>query len=51
MNEKVFEPFPILETDRIILRQIKEKDIEGIYRFYSDSESLKYIASCTHDSV
>ena len=44
MNEKVFEPFPILETDRIILRQIKEKDIESIYRFYSDRESLKYIA-------
>jgi len=44
MNEKVFEPFPILETERIILRQIKGDDIAGIYRFYSGSESLKYIA-------
>jgi len=44
MNEKVFEPFPNLETDRIILRQIKEKDTASIFRFYSDDESLKFIA-------
>jgi ribosomal-protein-alanine N-acetyltransferase len=44
MNEKIFEPFPILETDRIILKQIKEDDIPGIYRFYSGSDTLKNIA-------
>jgi ribosomal-protein-alanine N-acetyltransferase len=44
MNEKVFEPFPILETDRIILRHIKEDDITGIYRFYSGNDALNYIA-------
>ena len=44
MNEKVFEPLPILETDRIILRGIIKDDIPGIYKFYSGSESLKYIA-------
>jgi ribosomal-protein-alanine N-acetyltransferase len=44
MNEKVFEPFPILETERIILRQIKEDDIPGIFRFYSGSDTLNYIA-------
>ncbi len=44
MNEKVFEPFPILETERIILRQIKDDDIQGIYRFYSGGDTLKNIA-------
>ncbi|UCH64722.1 MAG: GNAT family N-acetyltransferase [Ignavibacterium sp.] len=44
MNEKVFEPFPILETERIFLRKIKEDDIPGIYRFYSGSDTLKNIA-------
>jgi ribosomal-protein-alanine N-acetyltransferase len=44
MNEKVFEPFPILETERIFLRQIKDDDIPSIYRFYSGRETLKNIA-------
>lgn len=44
MNKEVFDPFPILETNRIILRSIKEDDIPGIYTFYSRSDTLKNIA-------
>ena len=44
MNENVFEPYPILETELLILRQIKTEDIDGIFKFNSDVHSLKYIA-------
>jgi hypothetical protein len=40
MNEKIFDTFPALETSRLILRQIKEEDTEGIYKFNSDIEKL-----------
>ncbi|HEY6435089.1 MAG TPA: GNAT family N-acetyltransferase [Ignavibacteriaceae bacterium] len=44
MNEKILESFPVLKTKQLVLRRIEEKDIEGIYKFYSDPQSLKYIA-------
>ena len=44
MNENIFKPYPILRTERLILRQIKTEDIDGIFKFNSDINSLKYIA-------
>jgi ribosomal-protein-alanine N-acetyltransferase len=32
------QPFPILETDRLILREIREEDTEGIFQNFSDEE-------------
>ena len=43
MNEKIFDSFPVLKTDRLILRQLNENDVDGIYNFYSDPVALKYI--------
>ena len=44
MNEKIFESFPVLKTKHLVLRRMDVKDIQGIYNFYSDPQSLKYIA-------
>jgi len=44
MNENIFESFPVLKTKNLNLKRIGEKDIQEIYNFYSDPQSLKYIA-------
>jgi ribosomal-protein-alanine N-acetyltransferase len=51
MNEKIFDTFPALETSRLILRQIKEEDTEGIYKFNSDIKSLQFIARNTYTKM
>ncbi|MBT8386676.1 MAG: GNAT family N-acetyltransferase [Ignavibacteria bacterium] len=43
MNEKIFDAFPVLKTDRLLLRQLNENDVDGIYNFYSDPVALKYV--------
>ncbi len=37
-----FDKFPQLETENIILRQIKSSDAEAIFQFFSDVDVLKY---------
>src|SRR5690349_12982701 len=34
--------FPVLETERVILRQINISDAYDFFRIYSDAESMKY---------
>ena len=36
-------PDPI-ETDRLVLRQLKEEDLAGFMRFFDDEESHRYLA-------
>ena len=43
MKEQIFENFPVLETKRIVLRQMKESDIDIVYGFNSCNDALKYI--------
>lgn len=43
MNEQIFNKFPVLETERIMIRQMHKTDIDVIYDFNSCSDSLKYI--------
>ena len=40
--EDVFKKFPVLETDRLILRDIDIEDYSDIYDIYSDVDVLKY---------
>lgn len=37
--EKVF---PILETERLVLREVKRKDAESVFHYLSDEEVMKY---------
>lgn len=39
---EVFIKFPILETKRFILREIRLEDYNYIYEIYSDEEAVKY---------
>ena len=43
MKEDIFEKFPILETERVLIRQMLKTDVDVIYDFNSCSDSLKYI--------
>ena len=43
MNKEIFKYFPVLETDRLILRQMQETDIDAVYNFNSCEEALKYV--------
>ena len=38
-----FNPFPNLESDRLLLRRIDENDVKEIFAMRSDSENMKYI--------
>ena len=43
MNEQIFTKFPVLKTNRLVLRQLNSNDENGIYNFYSDPVALKYV--------
>lgn len=38
-----FDPFPVVETDRLVLRQVTEADVNEIYFLRSDAGLMKYI--------
>ncbi len=38
-----FDPFPVLETDRLILRKPHAKDTDILFRYRSDKEYMRYI--------
>jgi ribosomal-protein-alanine N-acetyltransferase len=38
----MFEEFPEIETENLILRQIQLSDAEDVFNFYSDQEVVKY---------
>jgi [ribosomal protein S5]-alanine N-acetyltransferase len=43
MLNKYFTPFPILKTERLILRQLLTSDEEEVFTLRSDSEINKYL--------
>ncbi len=43
MNKKVFEMFPILETERVVIKQMQKTDVDVVYNFNSCAKSLNYI--------
>lgn len=42
MLTKSFIPFPTLQTDRLILRQIDDKDVTHLFELLSDEQVAKY---------
>lgn len=42
MINKCFTPFPKLETERLILRQIDSKDVDQLYKLLSDEEVARF---------
>ncbi len=43
INESVFEHFPTMETDRLVLGPFEPADAPETFRFYSSEESLRLI--------
>lgn len=41
-NGIVFNSFPVLETERLILREISQKDVKEVYEIYSSVEAMRY---------
>ena len=48
---KVFDPFPELETERLILRKIRMEDAPDMYAYGSNPEVTKYVTWNTHQSI
>lgn len=44
MLNSAFIPFPVLKTERLVLRQLMMDDAEGIFLLRSDGEVNKYLA-------
>ncbi|MGD8305619.1 MAG: GNAT family protein [Ignavibacteria bacterium] len=44
MNENAFEPYPIFETERLVLGELNESDIELVFEFNSNLEAIEYVA-------
>jgi len=43
--ENTFTSFPVLETDRLLLRELRESDAPDVFKFFSDEEVLRYYDS------
>lgn len=43
MLEFNFSPFPVIETDRLILRRITDEDVNEVFELRSNPETMKYI--------
>lgn len=43
--------FPVLETERLLLRRVSEKDSDGIYRCFSDPATMRYMGTPLDDPL
>lgn len=51
MKEINFTPFPVLQTERLILRQIKDTDDQALFALRTDKEVIKYIKRVPHAHI
>jgi [ribosomal protein S5]-alanine N-acetyltransferase len=51
MNEDVFTTFPVLETERLVLREITPDDAEDVFRIYSDPQVMRYWGAAPMGSI
>lgn len=50
-NEKIFDSFPILETERLILKKIQPEDKNEIFEIYSSIDAMKYFGKNPYTSL
>jgi ribosomal-protein-alanine N-acetyltransferase len=51
INDDIFEQFPVLETERLILREITPADAEDVFRIYADPQVIRYWGSAPLASI
>ena len=44
-----FTSFPVLETERLLLRQIEESDLDDLYEYAKDREAFVYTERFPHE--
>ena len=49
--KELFTPFPVLESERLILRRLFDSDAEDIFEYASDPEITKYVTWEYHKSI
>ncbi|MEO6694014.1 MAG: GNAT family N-acetyltransferase [Ignavibacteria bacterium] len=50
-NKNVFEKFPVIETERLILRKIIHEDKDEVFAIYSSSEAMKYFGKNPFEKI
>ncbi len=50
-NEEVFSKFPVIKTERLILREITDKDAEDIFQIRADEEVMKYYGHYPYKNI
>lgn len=43
MNNSIFDKFPVLKTNQLLLRAMNLEDAQGVFEFNSSIENLKYV--------
>lgn len=51
MQESPFIPFPVLETERLLLREMKKEDLQDVYDYASDPELTTFLTWETHKTL
>ncbi|MFD1451202.1 GNAT family N-acetyltransferase [Oceanobacillus sojae] len=51
MQESPFIPFPELETERLLLRQMKKEDLQDVYDYASDPELTPFLTWESHETL
>jgi [ribosomal protein S5]-alanine N-acetyltransferase len=51
LNEAAFDVFPVLESERLILRQITPDDAEVIFRIFADPRVIRYWGAAPMASI
>lgn len=52
MNEaRIWDAFPILTTERLVLRELREEDAEAANRLFASPEVMRYIGHFPHKSI
>lgn len=50
-SQSLFQNFPTLETDRLILRKLTKEDATDIFQYASDDEVARYVTWDSHKTV
>ena len=51
INDNIFQHFPLLETDRLILRQFHLDDASALFNIRSNDKVMEFMDTKAHDSV
>lgn len=50
-SKSMWQPFPILETERLVLRQITVADADDLFAIFSDEQTMEYWSCRPYTSV